>query len=37
MLTSRFSALVGLMCIAGLAQAEVRVQGPVEYLSLIHI
>ena len=31
MLTSRFSALVGLMCIAGLAHAEVRVQGPVEY------
>lgn len=31
MLTSRFSALLGLMCMAGLAQAEVRVQGPVEY------
>ncbi|MDU9389372.1 DUF3859 domain-containing protein [Pseudomonas sp. zfem002] len=31
MLTSRFSALVGLMCITGLAHAEVRVQGPVEY------
>lgn len=31
MLTSRLSALVGLMCIAGLANAEVRVQGPVEY------
>lgn len=31
MLTSRFAALLGLMCVAGLAQAEVRVQGPVEY------